>query len=67
VGAVCRGAACGRARLDAVYEKEMMQPLESVQVELCEDVCRVESYFLDEFVKRVGAESEKGGKTSNGG
>ena len=29
------GAACGRARLDAVDEKEMVQPLDSVQVEIC--------------------------------
>jgi hypothetical protein len=35
VGAMSGGAACGRARFDAVYEKEMIQPLDSVQVELC--------------------------------
>jgi hypothetical protein len=33
VVAVSGGAACGRARLDAVDEKEMVQPLDSVQVE----------------------------------
>jgi hypothetical protein len=43
VDAVSGGAACGRARFDAVYEKEMVHPLESVQVELCEDACCVES------------------------
>jgi hypothetical protein len=37
VGAVCGSAACGRARFDAVFEKEMMHPLDSVRVELCED------------------------------
>jgi hypothetical protein len=36
VGAVCGGAASGRAGFDyAVYEKEMMQPLDTVRVELC--------------------------------
>jgi hypothetical protein len=35
VCAVSGGAACGRAGFDAVYEKEMMQPLDSVQAELC--------------------------------
>jgi hypothetical protein len=29
VGAVSGGAACGRVRFDAVYEKEMMQPLDN--------------------------------------
>jgi hypothetical protein len=42
-------AECGRARFDAVREKEVVQPLDSVQVELCEDACRIESCFLDEF------------------
>jgi hypothetical protein len=51
-GAECGVAACGRARFDTVYEKEMMQPLDSAQcgqcvgqcvdsgqcVELCDDV-----------------------------
>jgi hypothetical protein len=36
-GAECGGAACGRAGFDAVYEKEMMQPLDNVCVELCDD------------------------------
>jgi hypothetical protein len=45
VGAVCRGAACGRARFDAVYEKERMHPLDIVRVELCKDAGRVESCF----------------------
>jgi hypothetical protein len=35
VGAVSGGAACGRRRSDAVYDKEMMQPLDGVKVELC--------------------------------
>jgi hypothetical protein len=34
-GAMCGGAASGRAGFVAVDEKEMMQPLESVRVELC--------------------------------
>jgi hypothetical protein len=34
VGAVSGGAAFGRARFDAVDEKEMVQPLDGVQVEL---------------------------------
>jgi hypothetical protein len=29
------GVSCGRARLNAVDEKEMVQPLDGVQVELC--------------------------------
>jgi hypothetical protein len=33
----CGGAAYRRARFDAVYEKQMMQPLDSVRVELCDD------------------------------
>jgi hypothetical protein len=37
VGAMCGGAASGRAGFDAVYEKEMMQPLYGVRVELCKD------------------------------
>jgi hypothetical protein len=37
VGARRVGASCGRARLDAVDETEVVQPLDSVQVELCED------------------------------
>jgi hypothetical protein len=45
VGAVSGGAACGRARFDAVYEKEMVHPLDIVQVELCDDACCVESCF----------------------
>jgi hypothetical protein len=35
VGAVSGGAACGRARFDAVYEKKIMQPLDNVQMKLC--------------------------------
>jgi hypothetical protein len=35
VGARREGAACGRAILDGVDEKEMVQPLDGVQVELC--------------------------------
>jgi hypothetical protein len=37
VGAVCRGAASGCARFDAVYKQEIMQPLDSVRVELFEN------------------------------
>jgi hypothetical protein len=37
VGARREGSSCGRAILDAVHEKEMVQPLDGVQVELCED------------------------------
>jgi hypothetical protein len=33
VGVMCGGAACGRARFDAVYEKEIMLPLDSVRVD----------------------------------
>jgi hypothetical protein len=35
--AVCCGAASGCAGFDAVYEEEMMQPLDSVRVVLCYD------------------------------
>jgi hypothetical protein len=31
------GTACDRARFDAVQEKEMMHPLDSVRVELCDN------------------------------
>jgi hypothetical protein len=31
------GAAGGCTRFDAVYEKEMVQPLDSERVELCDD------------------------------
>jgi hypothetical protein len=37
VGAVCGGAASGCAGFDAVHEEEMMQPLDNVRVELCND------------------------------
>jgi hypothetical protein len=37
VGARRVGPSCGRARLDAVDEKEVVQPLNGVQVELYED------------------------------
>jgi hypothetical protein len=67
VGAVSGVTAGGRATFDAVYDKEMVQPLDSVQVELCEDACCAESYLLDEFDKRVYAEGEEGGETGNGG
>jgi hypothetical protein len=45
VGAVSESAACGRARLDVVNEKEMVQPLYGVQVKLCENACCVELSF----------------------
>jgi hypothetical protein len=35
VGAVCGGAASCPAGFDAVYEQGMMQPLDNVRVELC--------------------------------
>jgi hypothetical protein len=57
-GAMCGGAAGGRAGLDAVYEKEVMQPLDSMRVELCKDARRVEACFGDEFIRRVGAGGE---------
>jgi hypothetical protein len=44
VDAVSGGAACGRARFDTVYE-DMVHPLDSVHVKLCEDACCVESCF----------------------
>jgi hypothetical protein len=37
VGAVCGGTASGCAGYDAVNEQEMMQPLDSVRVKLCND------------------------------
>jgi hypothetical protein len=36
-------------------------------MELCKDARRVESYFGDEFVKRVSAESEERGEACDGG
>jgi hypothetical protein len=63
VGAVSGGVACSHARFDAVGEKEMVQPLDNVQVELLYDECGVESCFRDEFVMRVSAECQKGGET----
>jgi hypothetical protein len=67
VGTVSGGVACGRAKLDAVDEMEMVQPLDCVQVELCEDTCCVESGFLSEFVKGVCTEGEEGSETVDGG
>jgi hypothetical protein len=55
VGATSGDAACGRARFDAVDEKEIMQPLESMQMELCLDACRVV------FSTRVCQEGRCGG------
>jgi hypothetical protein len=37
VGAECGGAASGCAGFDAVDEQEMMQPLDMVCMELCND------------------------------
>jgi hypothetical protein len=37
VGAVCGGAASGRAGFHVVYEYEMMQRMDSVRVELCNE------------------------------
>jgi hypothetical protein len=37
VGAVCGVAASGCAGFDAVNEKEIMQPLDCVHVDLCDD------------------------------
>jgi hypothetical protein len=67
VGALSRGAACGRAIFNAVYEREILQQLDSVRVELCKDAGRVESCFGDEFVRRVSAEGEKRGETCDDG
>jgi hypothetical protein len=64
---VCGGAASGRAGFDAVHEYEMMQPLDSVRLELCNDAKCVESCFRDEFVRRVSAEGEKRGEICDGG
>jgi hypothetical protein len=64
VGVGSGGAECSRAKLGAVDE-EMVQPLHNVQVELCQGACCVESCFRDEFVGRVIAEGEKGGKTGD--
>jgi hypothetical protein len=44
-----------------------VQPLDSVLVESCRDVCSVESCFRDESIKRVCAEGEKGGETTDYG
>jgi hypothetical protein len=54
-GAMCGGAARGRAGFNAVYEEEMMKPLGSMCVELCKDARRVESCFGDDFVRWVSA------------
>jgi hypothetical protein len=62
VGARSGGAACGRARLHAVDEKEMMQTLDNVRVKLCWDAC-----FLDDIVYMVCATGEKGGGVGNYG
>jgi hypothetical protein len=45
----------------------MIQALNSVRVELCNDAGRDKSCFVDEFVKRVGAEGEERGETCDGG
>jgi hypothetical protein len=45
----------------------MVQPLDSVRMELGKDARRVESCFRVEFVTRVGAEGEERGETCNGG
>jgi hypothetical protein len=66
VGAGSGGAACVRARLDAVKEKEMVQLLDIVQAESSYDACCIESCIGDEFVGGVGAEGEEGGKAGNG-
>ena len=57
-GAMCGGAGGGRAGLDAVYEKKVMQPLDSLGMELRKDARRVEACFGDEFVRRVCAGGE---------
>jgi hypothetical protein len=67
VGARRVGASCGCAKLDAVDEKEMVQPMDGVRVELCDEALCVESGCGDEFARWVGAEGEKGGEAGNGG
>jgi hypothetical protein len=67
VGAVSGGAARGRTRLDAVNQGEMVDLLYDVEAEVCKDACCVESCFLYEYVRRLGAESEEGSETLDGG
>jgi hypothetical protein len=57
MGGECGGAACSRVRFDAVYiEGDGATNLDRVQMELCEEACRVESCFSDdELFRRVGA------------
>jgi hypothetical protein len=66
-GAVCGSAARGSAGFNAVYEEEMVEPLDSMRVELCKDARRVESCFGDEFVRWVCADGKEGGETCDGG
>jgi hypothetical protein len=66
-GAVCGGAARGSAGFDAVYEEEMMQPLDIMRVYLCKDARRVESCFGDDFVGGVIAGGKEGSETGDGG
>jgi hypothetical protein len=64
-GAVCGGAASGRAGFDAVYD--MVQPFGSVRVEVCKDACCVESCFGAEFARKVNAKGEERSETGDGG
>ena len=66
-GALCGGAAGGRAGFDAVYKEEMMKPLDRVRIKCGKDAGRVESCFEYEFVGRVGAEGEERCETCDGG
>jgi hypothetical protein len=52
---VCGGAASGRAGFDAVYEYEIMQPMDIVHVELSNYARCAESCFRDELVRGVCA------------
>jgi hypothetical protein len=66
VGARRVGASCGCARLDVVDEKEIVQSLDGMQVEMCYDALCVESGFGNGSVRWVDAECEKGGEVGNG-
>jgi hypothetical protein len=45
VSAGGRGAACGRAGLNAVNDEEMVLPLDRVHVKSSQDACCIESCF----------------------
>jgi hypothetical protein len=45
VNVVCGGAASGCAGFGAVNEQQMMQPLDNVRMELCNDALCIEACF----------------------